>query len=334
MSSGADFFLKKTLGEDFFESLQKFDLWKPGTKTVLDHEEIRTALQIVPRAVMSFLLREVMPMKIDENKEIQVPFDGGAVLKLTKHERDVYSGQVDQANKMVVDFKYRSLPGIGLILMSALELYDIDMLSKPPPDAPAVAPDTMDQVQKMIDQRMELHDLIGKVVDRKMAAKDAIDKLVLIKLTESLKHQKAKEDIAQLVGVAQTTAPMEDPYFRGMANGMVVADAVVNDRHDPKFVEAPKKELPLKKFLENRKDKLKKNEFSVQLTKGETVDCPDCQKNIFDGQVFAGCVCLGDDMNRKVYIKKTEDGIKIRFGKGWDLENMEMLLETLRSKRG
>lgn len=304
MSSSADYFLKKTLGEDFFESLQKFDLWKPGTKTVIDHEEIRTALQIVPRAVMSFLLREVMPMKIDENKEVQVPFDGGAVLKLTKHERDVYSGQLDQANKMVVDFKYRSLPGIGLILMSALELYDIDMLSQN--DAkPDVAPDTMEHVQTMIDQRMELHDLIGKVVDRKIAAKDAIDKLILAKLTESLNKPKPKED-----------------------------KVVISPPIDPVIVETPKKVSPLKSFLETRKEKLKKNEFSIELTKGETVDCPDCKKNIFDGQVFAGCVCLGDDRERKLYIKKTEEGIKVRFGRGWDIENMEMLLETLRSKRG
>lgn len=302
MSSSADYFLKKTLGEDFFESLQKFDLWKPGTKTVIDHEEIRTALQIVPRAVMSFLLREVLPMKIDENKEIQVPFDGGAVLKLTKHERDVYSGQLDQANKMVVDFKYRSLPGIGLILMSALELYDIDMLSQND-TKPEVAPDTMEHVQTMIDQRMELHDLIGKVVDRKIAAKDAIDKLILAKLTESL--NKPKED-----------------------------KVVILSPIDPVVVETPKKVSPLKSFLETRKEKLKKNEFSIELTKGETVDCPDCKKNIFDGQVFAGCVCLGDDRERKLYIKKTEEGIKVRFGRGWDIENMEMLLETLRSKRG
>ena len=70
------------------------------------------------------------------------------------------------------------------------------------------------------------------------------------------------------------------------------------------------------------------------MAKGEHVDCPDCKKNIFDGQVFSGCVCLGDDMDKKIYIKKSEDGMKIRFGRGWDPENIEMLLEVLRSKRG
>ena len=58
------------------------------------------------------------------------------------------------------------------------------------------------------------------------------------------------------------------------------------------------------------------------------------EKNIFDGKAFSGCICLGDDMDRKLFIKKTEDGVKVRFSKGWDKENIEMLLEVLRRKRG
>lgn len=288
MSSGADVFLKKTLGDDFFESLQKFELWKPGTRTTLDHEEIKTALHIVPRTVMAMLVRELAPMNLGETKEIPLLMAKDAMLKITKHERDVYSGTVDQDNKVLVDFKYRSLPGVGLIIMSAFELYETEKLSAPQPVQPAPV---LLQVQKLIDERLALHDLIGKVVDKKIMEKDAIDKLVLMKLTEAME-------------------PKEEP-----------------DLSPPK-----KRNLPLKEFLESRK--LKKHEFMITMAKGETVDCPDCHKNIFDGDVFAGCVCLGDDMDRKLYIKKTEDGIKLRFGKGWDVENIEMLLEVLRSKRG
>ena len=38
MASGAEYFLKKALGEDFMESLQKFELWKPGTKSTVATE--------------------------------------------------------------------------------------------------------------------------------------------------------------------------------------------------------------------------------------------------------------------------------------------------------
>lgn len=332
--SNSNSFLKKTLGEDFFESLEKVELWKPGTRTTIDHEEIKTALQIVPRTVMAMLIRELGPMSLGETKEVELFVGAQAKMRVTKHERDVYSGEIEQDNKVIVDFKYRSLPGIGLVILSAFELYDTEKLQDKQPSA--LAEDSSEKIQKIIDERLALHDLVNKVVDRKLMQKEAVNQLLLMRLTQELEDSKKKsKDIAQLAQLSKESAPMDNEYFRGMANGMAVADAVVNKK-EPEFVEAPKKSKgsPLKSFLESREQKLKKNEFSVQLAKGENVNCPDCGKNIFDGQLFSGCVCLGDDMEKRVFIKKTEDGIKVRFSKGWDQENIEMLLEVLRRKRG
>ena len=89
----------------------------------------------------------------------------------------------------------------------------------------------------------------------------------------------------------------------------------------------------LHEFIQQRKEKVKKNEFSIQLAKGEQVTCPDCGKHIFSNGAFSGCICLGDDMDKKIFITKAESGVKIRFGKGWDQENIELLLELLRRKR-
>ena len=91
---------------------------------------------------------------------------------------------------------------------------------------------------------------------------------------------------------------------------------------------------PVKGFLDERKKKLEKKEYAVEMVKGEHVSCPDCGQNIFNGEVFSGCVCLGDDMEKKIYLTKTETGVKVRFGKGWDIENIEMLLDVMRRKRG
>jgi hypothetical protein len=315
MSSGADYFLKKTLGEDFFESLTKFELWKPGTRTTVDHEEIKTALMIVPRTVMALLIRELTPMNIGETKEFQlhVGKTSGAHIKVTKHERDVYSGDILEDSKIVVDFKYRSIPGVGLIIMSAFELYDTEKLSEHHKDAPSE--DISKKVQHLIDERLALHDLIGKVVDRKIEQRDAIKQLILAKISEGLpvKDEPKKEEPKAMEPDPEHFVPvMENPYL----------------------AKSTKKESPLKNFLEHAKNKTKPAEFSIQMSKGEHVDCPDCGKNIFDGQLFSGCICLGDDRDKKIYIKKTEEGAKIRFGRGWDPENIEMLLEVLRRKRG
>lgn len=300
MSSKANNFLKKALGEDIFESLAKAELWKPGTRTVVDSEEIATALQIVPRTVMVLLIRDLAHMSIGEHKDIHLPFGKDSKLIVDKHERDVYSGHVEEDNKIVVDFKYRSLPGIGLVIMSAFELYEVEKLSQP---APAVEPssDIEHKVQQLIEERLQLHDLINKVVDRKLMQKEAVQHLMLAKLTNAIHAEPAPE--VHHVEIAKKEPSLEEK----------------------------KKGSPLKGFLDGRK---KKNEFSIELSKGETVNCPDCQKNIFDGKLFSGCVCLGDDMERKVFIKKTEDGYNVRFSKGWDPENIEMLLEVLRRKNG
>jgi hypothetical protein len=102
----------------------------------------------------------------------------------------------------------------------------------------------------------------------------------------------------------------------------------------PEEPKKTKKVSPLGGFLENRKSKNKPKSFSIELAKGEQVNCPDCGGNIFNGELFSGCICLGDDMDKKVFLKKTETGTQVRFSKGWDQENIEMLLEILRIKNG
>lgn len=314
MASDANYFLNKTLGEDFFESLAKFELWKPGTRTTIDHEEIKTALMIVPRTVMALLIRQLTPMNIGETKEfgLQISKYKTAMVRLTKHERDVYSGEVLENNKRVVDFKYRSIPGVGLIIMSAFELYDTSKLMKNDEESEKEASDIAAQdltlkVQHLIDERLALHDLIGKVVEKKMEQRDAIKQLIMAKISETLPKAEKPKDL--------------DP------------ESFMPEIHKSEPI-STKKESPLKGFLDQKKNKIKPSEFDINMSKGEHVHCPDCLKNIFDGEVFSGCVCLGDDREKKVYIKKTEEGVKIRFGRGWDHENIEMLLEVLRSKRG
>jgi DNA-directed RNA polymerase subunit RPC12/RpoP len=87
----------------------------------------------------------------------------------------------------------------------------------------------------------------------------------------------------------------------------------------------------LKKFIE-KKAKKASREFQISLNKTETVKCDDCKKEIFVKGAFSGCICLGADWNNKIFIKKNETGFTIKFPRSWDIENIQMLLETLRNK--
>jgi hypothetical protein len=95
---------------------------------------------------------------------------------------------------------------------------------------------------------------------------------------------------------------------------------------------APKKGSPLKDFIARKK---KPKEYRVEMTKSETINCPDCGQAIF-GEVsgYSGCICFGQDQHRKIWLKKTENGVQLRFSRGWDEDNIEQLLETLRKNNG
>lgn len=327
--SNADSFLKKALGEDFFESLNKVELWKPGTKSTIDHEELRTALQIVPRTVIALLIKELVPMRIGETKEVQLMMGTNALMRVTKHERDVYSGELEDDNKKVVEFKLRALPGVGLVIMSAFELYDMENLINAPTGSPSNAESTPTEppktsladdadlkIQHLIDERMALHELVGKVVDKKIIEREAVHELVMAKLTEAIKLVNDKVN-----GAAKEAATAI--HIAGMAEVKAeVAKSIA--------VKASKKPRALQSFLEKKKQKV--FHIPLSMTKGESVACPDCGKNIFDGSVFAGCICYGPDMEKKVFVKKSESGVNVRFSRGWDPENIEMLLEVLKKK--
>ena len=349
--------LKNILDNEFLETLAKSaDLYKIGSNSVLDPEEIRIGLKVVPRAVMSMLISELSEMEINSHKEIQLPFGKDAYLSASKNAADDYTGAVYDNNKMVYDFKNRSIPGLGIILLSTFELYDMDNLSAPQKD------DSADKIQKLIDERMTLHSLVSKVVEDKMSQREALHKLIMGKLGEALKvEEKKNSDIAEIREINEKTTPQSDPYFRGMTNGLEVANSIANKK-EPKFVEAPKKSQhlpsstkkilpldikaadiikkepsvkkgsPLKDFIARKKSKSSKK-YHVEMAKSETVNCPDCNQKIFGEGNFSACICYGENMGSKIWIKKSDDGFEFKFSRNWTADNVELLLETLRKRK-
>lgn len=348
--------LKNILDDEFLETLAKSaDLYKIGSNTVLDPEEIRIGLKVVPRAVMSMLISELVPMEINSSKNVQLPFGKMAYMACNKNAADDFTGSVYSDNKLVYSFRNRSIPGLGIILLSTFELYDVEKIAEPYNSPIGHTGDNEDlnkKVQKLIDERMELHSLVGKVVEDKISQRDAIQKLMMFKLQEALaKEAKIKQQITNVANIAKDPGNAHaNEYMRGMANGVEVTNAVVHNK-EPDFVEAPKKPLnlkpediakkeapiskgsPLKDFLDRKKPKEPK-EHTVEMIKSEAIGCDSCGQIIFSQNSYSGCLCLGPDQYKKIWLKKTEGGVKIKFSKGWDEENIEQLLETLRSNNG
>lgn len=294
-------FLKKTLGEEGFETLFKSDLYKKKTATALDIKEISTALQVVPRTILSFLNRELKELPEGGHKEVKIPVEPEAFLSVTKYANDVYSGEIRQKGEIVATYKYRSLPGVGLVIMSTFELYDVTDLSHMGSDHNKE--DLTSKVQDIIDDRMKMTGIISSIVDRKLSEREAMDQLIRSRLTQMFRESSesvSKEEIKKV----------------------------------PDSSSKPKKPLKLREFLD-KKNKIEKKESShlVTLEKNDSVNCPDCGNKIFDQSGFSGCVCYGQDMDKKIFIKKSEEGFKLSFSKDWDKENIEMLLHVIRERK-
>ena len=308
MKKNSSDLIKSMLGETFLEDLAKFDMVNIKTDTVISHEELADAYKVVPRAVMTWLISVLTPMMQGDSQDIDLPFErtAGAKMSVTKIANDVYSGEFYKDGKKLGRFMYRSIPGIGLVLLTAFELYDIDNLIAPSnghAQAPVVEdkkdtnPDLYQQVGKMIAERMALKNLIDQGVDNKMAQRDAVEKLFLLRMSDEVRKQKE--------------------------------ETAVEDEPKAAPAEAPKKELKLGNFLKNKKEKF----FKITMAKSEVIQCPDCGFDIFNETGFSGCVCYGEDRKSKITLIKTEDGVKISFSKNWDKENILMLLKVLQGRR-
>jgi ribosomal protein L37AE/L43A len=292
--------VKSILGDDIFEELKKSAIYKPETKTALQPEEIRVALEIVPRSVLSFLFANLKYRPVNDIIDIDLPWAFNAKLHVNKLGADNYSGEITQDGKRLYDFQHRSMPSIGLILLSVFELYDLDLLNEikqKQKEEEKPVQDRLERLQDMIDERLAMHSLIKDVVDKRISEREAIGRLIKERLSDHIAETQLKAE------EPKEQAPMED-----------------------------NSKSKLRQFLENRE---KKRSEAVELDKSEDIKCPDCKTVIYKKETteIVPCVCYGEHMAKPIKINKTEDGkVKIKFPKSFDIDNIEMLLDALKKQ--
>lgn len=288
--------VKSILGEDIFDVLKKYEIYKPNTKTVVDPEEIKVALQIVPRAILSFLFNNLRDKEVGEVVELDLPFCPNSKLNINKQGADNYKGEIIKDGKKISEFQYRSLPSIGLILLSTFELYDMSLLNEVKEPKTEECNKKVEQLQDVIDERLTFHRLIQDVVDRRINEREAINRLINEKLNNHIK----------MVNVISTEIEETDE------------------------MKEEDKTNKLRQFLENRE---KKRQESIELDKSE-IKCPDCGTSLYKGgDSVKLCLCYGEFMNKEIKIKKNENGtVNLNFPKSFHIDNIEMILEAIKKR--
>jgi hypothetical protein len=292
--------IKKLLGNDIFKRLEKSEIsggiLKLNTNTATSPEEIKTALQIVPRSILTYLFMNLKHRQVGDVIDLELPF-ANASLHANKLSPDNYSGEVIKDGKKLAEFKYRSLPGVGLILMSSLELYDVNQLDEI--KSTDYHSENALKLQDIIDERIKMYDLVQSVVDRKLMEKDALKEMIRQRLTQEL-----------------------------FSRSVVVSEPVSNTHEDEPMQEDKKNKL--KKFLEERE---KKQQETLVLDKKE-ICCPDCGHILYKGEDRLNlCICYGEHAFKNIRITKNDGGsVSIKFPKKFDIENISMLLDALKGR--
>jgi hypothetical protein len=293
--------VEKILGNDFFESLQKTEIFKPQTRTNLDSEEISIAYKIVPKIVLNFLIENLKPMAIGHNKTISLlPIGITGDLLVNKLSKDVYSGDITSEGKRVYEYQYRSIPGIGIILLTTFEMYDLQL------DAPnheffeeekqEIKPEInhFAHIEEAIEERLKLNKLISEVVDKRISEKEAIERLVNNKLAEIF---------------------------------LKVSEVV--EEKEEKAEEIKVEKPSIKDFLDRKAKK-----HSLEFLKSD-INCPDCGVNLYkkESEIIKGCICYGfgpEEKGADIKVCKNEDKISLRFNKSWDDESIQKLIKTIK----
>lgn len=281
-------FINACLGEDFLQDMKKSELYKLNSNVTVDPHDAWMAYQLVPRTILSWLINNLKPLKVGDVFKADIPGVDGR-LELKKVDRDVYSGQIygNSDNKRLYELQYRSLPAIGLCILSTFELYENEDKNI----QSVIIPEESETVklQKLIEERLQLRFLVGQVVEQKLNEKEAMEKFFMAKIAQHytpLNHEEESSD---------------------------------------------DKKAKLLQFLESRK-----NRHEVQIEKKEDMECSYCGSTIYKSgeSSIKCCVCYGESFGKEIKFAKNESGIKFKFPKGFSAENIELILETIKSKRG
>jgi hypothetical protein len=283
-------------GESFLDKLQKngdIGVLKPLAGYTTNGAEIATALNVIPRAVMSWLVLNVLPMKVGDIMSRPLdPIDPLVTCNVQKIDRDLYNGSLDLGGREITRWKNRTLPGIGMVILSTLELYKPEEVLAMPEQAPKEA------------AAVQLN------VNHEMIARDASKADMFAQMTY--------EEILRF----RIQTEMELNRLR----------AEVRTMKEPQEGEPGPVGFKLRRFLENRDIQKREGTFQVILSKGEEVSCPDCGQSVYSEEQFHPCVCFGENRNSKIFLKKNEHGTTLKFSKNWDPENVEMLLDILKRR--
>lgn len=304
-----DRLLKSIIGEEVFESLSKA-LSKLSTGSIVDIGELYHSLNIAPKAVVAFLVRELKDMKAA--KQVKLPWADGAVMLVNKLGNDVYNGHIAQNGSIRHEFNLTSLPALAAHLTSHFELYDKQESG------------TAEQALPDNDRLRALEAKLTQVQIQMLESK--INDLMSIVANRSASEDVQKSEPVSKAGTMPTMPHPPKPGTKvggkqGIAQtGLVGSKTQASDRLSKPIkaiINKPQISAPKPKTLTFQKTDLMRA-------------CLDCGKNEFDEKGnYVGCPCW-HGMSKPKVKKNEKDKVTLEFGPDWDIDALSALINSVK----
>lgn len=327
------------MGEQPYEALAKA-LDKIPTKSVVDLQELHASLKVVPKALISFLIKELKPIPEHGNKEIDLPFKENCFLLVNKQTADVYNGHIRDGGKIIHEFRLTALPQLAAHIMSTFELYEDsqmgpDQSEKSKPEEKSAKEDS--SVHERIDE------LEQKLNDTQMQMlNDKVDDLM--RVVAHSKESKAPELTIKTdeLDKAGLMPAMPAPPKAGSAGGVkepktgIMGDKTpaTDANLKPSKMKLPNLKAPGTAAKAPQTGPKVPNPFvkslKMSLNKSQNSTCPDCGESEIKSGTPVRCACF-KALSEPV-IKAEGAAISMSFKEDWDTDSIEMLYKSLMSR--
>jgi len=314
--------IKSILGDSTYEALNKA-IVKLGTKSVVDITELHDALEIAPKSIVAFLVKETSDMKKDEAKEVKLPWDSEATLLLNKHDEDVYAGRISKAGKVAHEFALCSIPQLAAHLLSFSEMYE-----EAASEAAPVSDELKDQLKALDSKINALMSMVASglskaelTLDKEMVKPHA--KKQLIKGLKNLSLKKAG------LGPKMPSPPKAGTKVggsQGITQAGLHGDKTPHSdfRAKPTQMKNPSAKIPKPAVKQPEAPKLAASEATMTVHKSElSGKCSDCKQSVIS------CACFR--VLSKPEVKKTEgSSVTLKFKSDWDKETIHALFKSIK----
>ena len=199
MSTKSKKLLAKLVGDDGLEKLNKA-IFRRGTDNVADPLELYLPLLVVPRTILSWLVKNIQPLKVGQYKEFKFPGRDDITMNIEKQNTDTYRGEWVKDGRILHVFEKQTLPSIAGAMMTVGEVYDhlIEPDESDVPDKPKTeAPKPDDMVQAIMDENEIYEDLPEDAEKVKwLTSQSNVKELtgIIGKLVDALIDNKASRD--------------------------------------------------------------------------------------------------------------------------------------------